>query len=163
MAVPGPSHMHGTAATQAGSGLPRQANSAIALAVVSPNPNPPNLGGVGGWWAVGESGAPPGFFFFCRPLALPTKVGSMTVTFPTFPNRRPHARSRLHWARPRSSARRITSLHAKKQSVRRLLRACGQAHLVPRWLAASKYRDAASWQRNGRSESATSNLHKCKA
>ena len=50
MAVPGPSHMHGTAATQAGSGLPRQASAAIALAVVSPNLNFPTyvLGGVGG-------------------------------------------------------------------------------------------------------------------
>ena len=27
-------------------------------------PQPPNLGGVGGWWVVGESGAPPRFYFF---------------------------------------------------------------------------------------------------
>ena len=30
-------------------------------------PQPPNLGGVGGWWVVGESGAPPRFYFFLPP------------------------------------------------------------------------------------------------
>ena len=27
-------------------------------------PQPHNLGGVGGWWVVGESGVPPRFYFF---------------------------------------------------------------------------------------------------
>ena len=30
-------------------------------------PQPPNLGGVGGWWVVGESGAPLRFYFFLPP------------------------------------------------------------------------------------------------
>ena len=68
MAVPGPSHMHGTAATQAGSGLPRQANSAIALAVVSPNLNPPTWVGWVGGGQWGEAEHPVGYFFFCLPL-----------------------------------------------------------------------------------------------
>ena len=68
MAVPGPSHMHGTAATQAGSGLPRQADAAIALVVVSLQPQPPNLGGVGAWGSVGESGA-------YREVTIPLDVG----------------------------------------------------------------------------------------
>ena len=55
--------MHGTAATQAGSGLPRQADAAIALlVVVSLQPQPPNPGGVGAWVVVAGSSSPRGFF-----------------------------------------------------------------------------------------------------
>ena len=70
MAVPGPSHMHGAAATQAGASLPGQARVAIAMmAVVSPNLNLPTWVG----WVVGggyncSGGKHPRFIFSCPPL-----------------------------------------------------------------------------------------------
>ena len=58
------------AAWPAGTSLSGQARAAIALAVVSPNPNSPTwVGWVGvGQW--GEAEHPVGSIFFCRPLGL---------------------------------------------------------------------------------------------
>ena len=88
MAVPGPSHMHGTAATQAESGLPRQADAAIALVVVSLQPQPPNPGGVGAWVVVAGSRSPRGLFFFLLASWLdPSRLESddATVTHEMLP------------------------------------------------------------------------------
>ena len=68
MAVPGPSHMHGTAATQAGSGLPRQANAAMPWWWSHSNPNPPTWVGwvPGGRWGKAKHAGV--FSPFCAPL-----------------------------------------------------------------------------------------------